>query len=143
MNRFNVSFINGKHNTPQNVQLPISNDYLKLIFDDQTEPQMVLKKILRVYVRELHNSLVSDPNDGVLKEAIYEENNISISDSTLRTLLSPQLKQMSSRYKVMCVCECCIYTKIIYAPVQSWRDRHLEKLKDQIQNAQNRRSGEK
>ena len=48
-------------------------------------------------MRELHNSLVSDPNDGGLKDARDEENNIIISDSTLYLLLPPQLKQMSAR----------------------------------------------
>ena len=38
-------------------------------------------------VRELHNSLVSDPNDDGLKDARDEDGKISISDSTLRSLL--------------------------------------------------------
>ena len=42
--------------------------------------------------RELHNSLLSDPNDGGIKETRYEKN-IIISDSTLRKLLPPQLKK--------------------------------------------------
>ena len=49
---------------PQVVQSSILNDCIKLIFDDQTEPQMVPKVLIQVYVRELHTSLVSDPNDG-------------------------------------------------------------------------------
>ena len=52
---------------PQVVQSPIYNDCLKVMLYDQTEPQLVPKLLLQVYVRELHNSLVSDPNDGVLK----------------------------------------------------------------------------
>ena len=39
------------------------------MLDDQTEPQLVPKLLLQVFVRELHNSLVSDPNDGGLKYA--------------------------------------------------------------------------
>ena len=35
---------------------------------------MVPKLVPQVYVRELHNILVSDPNDGGLKEAKDEEN---------------------------------------------------------------------
>ena len=54
---------------PQVVQSPISNDCLKLIFDDQTEPQLVPKLLLQVFVRELHNSIDIDPNDGDLKDA--------------------------------------------------------------------------
>ena len=44
-------------------------------------------------VRELHNSLVSDPNDGGLKDARDEDGKIIISDSTLRSLLPPQFKK--------------------------------------------------
>ena len=94
-------------------------------------------------VRELHNSLVNDPNYGGLKDARDEDDKIIISDSTLRSLLPPQLKQMSARYKIMCGCKCCIYDKSIHSSLLSWRDSYLKKLKDQSQNAQSRRSGEK
>ena len=67
--------------------------------------------LLQVSVREMHNGLVSDPNYGGLKDSMDEYDNIIISDYTLRTLLPPQLKQMSTRYKFMCGCECCIFTK--------------------------------
>ena len=40
-------------------------------------------------------------------------------------------------------CECCISDKSIHSSFLSWRDRYLEKLKYQIQNAQIRRSDEK
>ena len=99
--------------------------------------------LLHVSVRELHNSLVSDPNDGGLKYARDKDGKIIISDSTLRSLLQPQLKQMSARYRIICGCEYCIYAKGIHSSLLSWRDRYLKKLKDQSQNAQIRRSGEK
>ena len=92
-------------------------------------------------VRELHNSLVIDPNDGGMKDARDEDDNIIISDSTLCSLLPHKLKQMSARYKVMCGCECCISAKNIHSSLLSWHDRYLEKLKDS-QNSQSRRSGE-
>ena len=59
------------------------------MFDDQTEPQIVPKLLLQVSVIELHNILVSDPNDGGLKYARDEDDNININDSTLRSLLPP------------------------------------------------------
>ena len=74
------------------------------MFDDQTEHQLDPKLLLQVSVRELHNRLVSDPNDGSLKYARDKYDNIIISDSTLCSLLSPQLKQISARYKVMWGC---------------------------------------
>ena len=79
---------------PQVVQSPISNDCLKVVLDDQTAPQLVSKLLLQVSVRELHNSLVSDPNDGGLKDARDEDGKIIIRDSTLCSLLPPQLKNV-------------------------------------------------
>ena len=106
------------------MQSLISNDCLKVIFDDQTELQMDPKLLPKVSVRELYNSLVSNPNDGGIKEARDEENNIIISDYTLQTLLPPQLKQMLAQYKVMCGYECCSSDNSIHALLLSWRDRY-------------------
>ena len=96
------------------------------MLDDQTEPQLVPKLLPQVSVRELHNSLVSDPNDGLLKDARDEDGKIIISDSTLRSLFPPQLKQISARYKIMCGCECCISAKSIHSSLLSWRDTYLK-----------------
>ena len=63
------------------------------MLDYQSEHQLVPKLLVQVSVRELHNSLVSDPKDGGLKYARDEDGKIIISDSTLRSLLPPQLKK--------------------------------------------------
>ena len=83
---------------PQVFQSPISNDCLKVVLYDQTEPQLVPKLLLHVSVRELHNSLLSDPNGGGIKDDRDKDGKIIISDSTLRSLLPTQLKTMSVRY---------------------------------------------
>ena len=62
------------------------------MFDDHKEPRLVPKYLLQLSVQELHNSLVGDPNDGGLKDASDKDYNIIISDSTLLSPLSPQLK---------------------------------------------------
>ena len=99
---------------PQVVESPIPNDCLKVMLDYQTESQLVPKFLFQVSVREPNISLVSDPNDGGLKDARDEDGKTIISDSTLRSLLPPQLKQSYARYKVMSGCECCISTKSIH-----------------------------
>ena len=63
------------------------------MLDDQTEPQLIPKLLLQVSVRELHNILVSDPNDGGLKDATDEDDNIIISYSKLRSLFPTQWKK--------------------------------------------------
>ena len=62
----------------------------------------------------------------VVKDARDEDDKIIISDSTLRSLLLPQLKQMSARYKIMYGCECCISTKSIHSSLLYWRDKYMK-----------------
>ena len=76
------------------MQSPIANDCLEVKIDGYTEPQLVPKFLLQVSIRELHNSLVTNRKDGGLKESRHEDDNILISDSTLRSLLPPQLKNV-------------------------------------------------
>ena len=94
-------------------QSPISTDCLKVMLDDHTEPQLVPKLLFRVSVGKLHNILVSDPNDGGLKDSMDEYGKIIISDSNFCSMLPPQLKQMYACYKIICGCECFIFDKSI------------------------------
>ena len=67
----------------QVVVSPIENDCLKLSIDGQAQPQLVPKW--------LHNRMV-------INEAIYEDNNLIISDSTLRNILPTQLNNITFQY---------------------------------------------
>ena len=49
------------------VQSPIFNDCLKVNNDGNPRPQSVPKLLLQASIRELHNSLVSDPDKGGIK----------------------------------------------------------------------------
>ena len=97
---------------PQVFQSPISNYCLKVVLDDQKEPQLVPKLLLQVSPIELHNSLVSYPNDRGLKDDRDENDNIIISDSTLCLLLPPQLKQIYAQYNIMCNCNVAFLLKV-------------------------------
>ena len=67
----------------QVLKFPIVNDCLKVKIDGHTELQLVPKMLLHVSVREINNNLVSDADNGGLKESRYEDDNIIVSDSTL------------------------------------------------------------
>ena len=84
--------------------------------------------------------MVSPPEKAGLKEARDVDNNIIISDSTLRSILPPQLKKISAQYGLMCGCECCICTKSIILSLLLWWYRYLKNLKYQSNNAKNIRS---
>ena len=66
------------------MQYSIANVCLKFSIDGHSDPQLVLKLLLQMYVRELHDFIVSPPDEGGLKEAIDVEKNIIISYSTLQ-----------------------------------------------------------
>ena len=131
------------YTTSSYFQSQIANDCLKMSIDGYSWPQLVPKLLLQVSVWGLHNSMVSPPEEGILEESRDVDNNIIISNSTLRSIIPPQLKNISSRYKVVCVFECWISAKIIHSSLLSWRDLSVSKLNNLSQNLQNRRSGEK
>ena len=73
------------------------------------------KLLLQISVRELHKSMVSPPEEGGLKETRGEDNKIIISDSKLPNIIPPQLKNLTSQYKVMCGCQRCISYKSMHS----------------------------
>ena len=77
----------------------------------------------------------------LLKQTRDSEDDIIISDSILRNTIPPQLKNMTAQYKVMCGCECCIYSKRMHSSLITWRDCHIKKFRYINHNAQNRSSG--
>ena len=95
---------------PQVVQSPIANDSLKVKIDGYTEPKLFPKLLLQLSVRELHKNLVSVTKYGGLKEARDKDDNIIISDSTLRSLLPPQLKKFRQDTRS------CVVMNVVYLP---------------------------
>ena len=76
------------------MQSPIEKDCPKVKINSYNDPQLVPKLLLQVYVRKLHNNIVSDTKDGELKEEIDEYDNVLISDCTLRSLFPNQFKNV-------------------------------------------------
>ena len=99
---------------PQVVQSQIDNNCLKVSTNSHIEKQLLPNLLLHVSVRELHNGMVSPPEEGGIKEARDERNNIIIGDSALRNIIMPKLKNIVARYKVLCGF---ISTKNVYS---SW-----------------------
>ena len=98
--------------------------------------------LFQISVREIHNIMEITPEEGGLKELKDSDNNIIISDSKLCNILPPRLKNMTTRYKVMCGCECCISAKSMHYYLLTCHDCHLKQLKYRSHNAQNIRSCE-
>ena len=97
---------------PQVVKSPIFNYCLKVKIDGHTRPQIVPKLLLNISVRELHNSLISEPENCGLKEAGDAHNSIIISDSTLHSLLIPQLKKIQQDTRSCVVLNVVYLTKV-------------------------------
>ena len=52
---------------PQFVESPIANNSIKLSIDDQVETQVVPRLLLKVYFREVHNTMLHPIEEGGLK----------------------------------------------------------------------------
>ena len=75
----------------------------------------------------MHNYLISKTNSG-LKE-VYENNDkVLISDTALRSLIPPNIKKMSDKYKEMCGCEICIMAKSHQSDLNAYRLYMLKRM---------------
>ena len=81
--------------------------------------------------------MASTLEKGRTEEEQDAENNIIIIDSTVRKIIKTQLKNMSSCYKVICWCECCIAAKIMHYYFLTCFHNHMKQLKYQTHNTQN------
>ena len=95
-----------------------------------SKKQLVPNFLLQVSVQELHNSTVIPPEECVLKEVRDADNNIIVDDSTFHDILPHQIKNITSIYKLICGCECCISAKIMHSLLLSWCERYLKNIKD-------------
>ena len=125
---------------PHVVPSPIAKDCLKIKIAGSKETLSTPKLLLQIPIRELHNDMIKSPDDGGLPEAFDANGNVIISDTTLRKLMPPQIKKMSHRHMIMCGCEVCIQASSFQASLNSWRLRHLHKLKDIQKSSNHRRS---
>ena len=105
------------------IHSPITDDTV-LVIDELIgkKNKRAGKVLLTCSVRELHNDLIKDINDNGLKD-VWNKNKILVSETSLRLLLSDQLKKCTPRYKQMCGCECCIIIKQLELTLNSCRNR--------------------
>ena len=85
-----------------------------------------------MYVIELHNIMVSQPQKGGTKEALDEQNDIIIRKYILQYILMTQLKIMYARHKVMWRIECCIPATCIHWYLLTQKNCYLNKPKKHI-----------
>ena len=64
---FKKSLYNWILQHPQVVQFPIANDFPKISIGGHSEPQLVSNFLPQVSAQELHNSMVSPPEEGGIK----------------------------------------------------------------------------
>ena len=69
-------------------------------------------------------------------EARYTYGDVIISDTTLRSLIPPQLKKMSTKYKYMCGCELCIIMAQFQVSLSAYRLSLLRRLKNEADKSE-------
>ena len=65
-----------------------------------------------------------------LKEALDQKGNCLISDTSLNSLMPPNVKKMSNKYKMMCGCEICILIKGMQNDLNAYRLLLLRKFEN-------------
>ena len=93
-------------------QSPITRDTLLIADADTKVKRMVPKLLLGCSMRQLHNELISSPDDGSLVGSRHAmANDVIISDTMLRSLAPPQLRTMIDNHKMMFGCAICNTSK--------------------------------
>ena len=80
------------------------------------------KLLLEFSLRQLHNELISSPDDGGLLRARHAEtNDVIISDTMLRSLAPPQLRPMTDNQIMMCGCAICNTSNYMQEDLNAWQ----------------------
>ena len=115
---------------PEIINSPISNDTILIRNPTNANEKIRVGKLLRnISIRELHNDLMAEPPLG-LKEALDQKGNCLISDTSLNSLMPPNVKKMSNKYKMMCGCEICILVKGMQNDLNAYRLLLLRKFEN-------------
>ena len=62
-----------------------------------------------IYVRDINNGMMKPfENSGVARVVYYLTHTVLISDTTLRSFISPQVRKITPKLRQICGCELCI-----------------------------------
>ena len=88
---------------------------------------------------QLHNEIITSPDDGGLLGAIHTDtNDVIISDTIIRSLEPPQLRTMTYHHKMMCGCAICNTSKYFQESLNTWRRKQLKIMKDKSDHSRGR-----
>ena len=101
---------------------PITRDTLLIADADNKVSRRVPKLLLECSMRQLHDELITLPDDGgLLGDRHAETNELITSDTMLRSLAPPQLRPMTDNHKMMCGCAIFNTSKYMQESLNEWR----------------------
>ena len=107
-------------------QSPITRDTILIADADTKEKCRLPKLLLECSMQQLHNELITSPDDGGLVGARHAiTNDVIISDTMIRSLAPPQLRPMTDNHKTMCGCAICKTSKYMQESLNAWRRKQL------------------
>ena len=91
---------------------PIALDILITTDAESGLKQIVTKLLLECPMRQLHNELITSPDDGGLLGVIHADtNDVIISYTMLLSLAPPQLRPITDHHKIIFGCAICNTSK--------------------------------
>ena len=124
-------------------EYPISRETLLITDAESGVKRIVQKLLLECSMLQLHNDLITSPDDGGLLGAINANTNYAIiSDTMLCYLAPPQLRPMADHHKMMCGCVICNNSKYFQKSLNVWRRKQLKIMKDKADNSLGRKKYE-
>ena len=122
---------------------PISRDTLLITDAEYGVKRRVPKLLLECSIRQLHNDLITSPDDvGLLGDRRAGTNDAITSETMLCSLAHPQLRPMTDNHKMMCGCAICNTSKYFQQSLNAYRWKQLKSMKDKTNNSCGRGKGE-
>ena len=124
-------------------QSPITRDTLLIADVDTKVKRRVPKLLLECSMRQLQNELIASPDDGgLLGDRQADTNDVIISDTTICSLVPPQLRPMKENHKMMCGCAICNTSKYFQGSLNAWRRKKLKIMKDKADDSRGSKEDE-
>ena len=100
---------------------PIDRDTLLITDAEYGVKWRVTKFLPEYYMPQLHNEIITSPDDGGLLRSIHANtNDVIIIDTVISSLAPPQLRRITDHHKMMCGCAICNNWKYFQESSNAW-----------------------
>ena len=102
---------------------------VKILNAESNQTEVFLNMLMEICVRDFHNDIIKPSDIGWLESIVHLfTHKLLISDSTLRSFITPQVRKMTPRLLQICGCDICITPKDMQIYLNIFRNNLVSEL---------------